>query len=81
MCHAVEVEHKGSNISSVVYVASVPTTSTNTEYMKNQAQDFLEGVSPADHRGGCHELSLRGFPGVKGILSGQDGARAMGLTV
>jgi len=81
MCHAVEVEHKGNNISSVVYVASVPTTSINTEYMKNQGQDFLNGVSPEDHRGGCYELSLKGFPGKAGILSGQDGIRAMGLTV
>jgi hypothetical protein len=49
--------------------------------MKNQAQDFLKGVSPEDHRGGCYEFSLKGFPGEKAILSGQDGARAMGLTV
>jgi hypothetical protein len=81
MCHAVEVEHNGNNISSVVYVASVPTTPINTEYMKNQWQDFLKGVSPEDHRGGCHELSLKGFPGEKAILSGQDGIRAMGLSV
>jgi Protein of unknown function (DUF1479) len=80
MCHAVEVEHKGKNISSVVYVASVPTTPINTRYMKDQAQDFLKGVSPYDHRGGCYEYGLKGFPGEKAILSGQDGVRAMGLS-
>jgi hypothetical protein len=68
------------NISSV-YVASVPTTSINTEYMKNQGQDFLKGVSPKDHREGCYELSLKGFPGKKAILSGQDGMRAIVLAV
>ena len=81
MCHAVEVEHKGKNISSVVYVASVPTTSINTRYMKDQAQDFLKGVSPHDHQGGCFEYNLKGFPGKSAILSGQDGLRAMGLTI
>lgn len=81
MCHAVEVEHTGKNISSVVYVASVPTIPINTRYMKHQAQDFLNGVSPYDHRGGCYEYNLKGFPGEKAILSGQDGVRAMGLTI
>ena len=81
MCHVVEVEHKGKNISSVVYVASVPTTDINTRYMKNQAEGFLKGVSPQDHRGGCYEYDLKGFPGEKAILSGPDGARAMGLTL
>lgn len=81
MCHAVEVEHSGKNISSVVYVASVPKTATNTRYMKEQAEDFLKGVSPYDHRGGCYEKALKGFPGENAILSGQNGARAMGLTI
>ena len=56
MCHAVEVEYNGNNICRVVYVASVPTTPINTEYMKNQRQDFLKGVSLEYHRGAVSSL-------------------------
>lgn len=79
MCHAVEVEHSGEGISSVAYVAATPTTKTNEAYIKDQLVDFLQGVSPPDHRGGCYEKGLKGFPGETAILNGSEGRRAMGF--
>ena len=81
MCHAVEIEHEGKNISSVLYVAATPTTETNVEYMRGQLKDFLDGVSPEDFRGGCYEKGLKGFPGETAILNGQEGRRAVGFAL
>jgi hypothetical protein len=81
MCHAVEVEHKGKGISSVVYVAASPTTDINVQYMRGQLNDFLDGVSPEDFRGGCYEKALKGFPGESAILNGQEGRKAVGFAV
>lgn len=79
MCHAVEVEHSGKGIASVVYVAATPTTKTNQQYMQDQLGDFLKGISPPDHRGGCDEATLKGYPGESSILNGSEGRRAMGF--
>jgi len=81
MCHAVEVEHKGTEHACVVYGAATPTTDMNVRYMKGQLKDFLNGVSPEDFRGGCYEKALKGFPGEAAILNGEEGRRACGFTL
>lgn len=79
ICHAVEVEHNGTEFACVVYSASTPTTDMNLRYMKGQFQDFMNGVSPEDFRGGCNERSLKGYPGESAILNGEEGRRAVGF--
>lgn len=80
MCHAVEVEHKGKGISSVVYVAATPTTKANLDYMQRQLKSFLDGLSPEDFEGDCRETALKGYPGSEAaILNGMEGRRAVGF--
>ena len=46
--HAVEHEHKGKNISSVMYIGSAPLCERNMSYLERQKQTFLEGRSSPD---------------------------------
>lgn len=46
--HAVEHEHKGSNISSVFYIGSAPWCDRNVRYLERQKKPFLEGRSSPD---------------------------------
>ena len=81
MCHAVEVEHKGTHDSSVVYVAATPTTEANVDYMKRQYEDFVKGDPPFDFatlNGAVNESGHRGYLGVKALLSGEAGRKAAG---
>ena len=79
MCHAVEVDHNGDHEASVAYIAATPSTDENRKYIKGQLDDFLAGIPPEDFRGGSSERDFRLFTGEKGILSGDDGRRAMGF--
>ena len=46
--HAVEHEHKGKDISSVMYIGSAPLCERNMSYLERQKQTFLEGRSSPD---------------------------------
>lgn len=81
MCHAVEIEHKGTGISSVAYVAATPTTDINLAYVRRQLDAFLSGTSPEDFPGGCNESMLKGYPGNEVILNGDAGKKAVGFAM
>ena len=46
--HAVEHEHKGKDISSVMYIGSAPLCERNMSYLERQKKTFLEGRSSPD---------------------------------
>ena len=46
--HSVEDVHRGSNYSSVMYIASAPWCAKNEQYLKRQLPSFLRGESPPD---------------------------------
>ena len=46
--HAVEHEHQGSGISSVIYIGAAPWCDRNVRYLERQKQPFLEGRSAPD---------------------------------
>jgi hypothetical protein len=79
MCHAVEVEHHGDHDASVAYIAATPSTKQNKSYIKGQLEDFLKGVPPEDFRAGAKEREFKLFTGEKGLLSGEEGRKAMGF--
>ncbi|CAK7213499.1 hypothetical protein SCUCBS95973_001814 [Sporothrix curviconia] len=82
MCHAVELDHVGEDISSVIYVAATPTTPVNLAYVKRQLAAFLEGTPPEDFSNGSDESKFVGYPGSeKLLLNGEAGRRAMGVSV
>ncbi|KAK4506499.1 hypothetical protein PRZ48_000231 [Zasmidium cellare] len=80
MAHAVEVEHNGVNEACVAYIGATPSTEQNKKYVKQQLEDFLEGIPPKDfqHNNCTSERKLEGFVGEKGILS-EEGRWAMGF--
>lgn len=65
MCHAVEIEHSGTQDASVVYIAATPTTERNLEYMRDQAARFREGRPPRDFEMSDYleERKMVRFPG------------------
>ncbi|KAF4629193.1 hypothetical protein G7Y89_g8961 [Cudoniella acicularis] len=80
MIHGVDPEHNGTHDSSVLYIAAVPTTPDNVEYMKGQVADFTAGVPPEDFRkNGTDETKFKGYMGEAGILNGEKGRRAAGF--
>ncbi|EPE04115.1 hypothetical protein F503_04630 [Ophiostoma piceae UAMH 11346] len=82
MCHAIELDHQGDSISSVIYVAATPTTPENLAYVQRQLKAFLDGEPPEDFRGGSIERNFKGYPGAKElVLNGDAGLRAMGVSV
>ena len=46
--HAVEHEHQGCDVSSVMYIGSAPLCERNTRYLDRQKQPFLDGRSAPD---------------------------------
>ena len=46
--HAVEHEHKGKDVSSVMYIGCAPLCERNMHYLERQKQTFLEGRSSPD---------------------------------
>ena len=46
--HAVEHEHKGKDVSSVMYIGCTPLCERNMRYLERQKQTFLEGRSSPD---------------------------------
>ena len=60
MVHAVENEHRGSDYSNVMYIASAPGCPKNSAYLKRQAASFLEGKSPPDFAADDFEVDFVG---------------------
>ena len=79
MIHAVEPKHEGENDSSVIYIAATPSTPENMRYMKQQLQDFRNGVPPEDFKQGTDETKFKGYLGEEGILNGEAGRKAAGF--
>ncbi|KAF9268460.1 DUF1479-domain-containing protein [Marasmius fiardii PR-910] len=44
--HAVESEHRGKGDSSVMYIPAVPGTVYNAHYLRNQRNNFINGIPP-----------------------------------
>lgn len=81
MIHAVEVEHNGSQYSSVAYVGATPSTPANRAYVKEQLRLFELGLPPHDFsqgEGAVKESDMIGYVGEKAILGGEAGRMAMG---
>jgi len=58
--HAVENEHRGSDYSNVMYIASAPGCPKNSAYLKRQAATFLEGKTPPDFAADDFEVDFVG---------------------
>ena len=60
MIHAVESVHNGKGPSAVMYIPSVPLTSKNVEYVRDQRESFLAAKPPPDFPGGVGESLFKG---------------------
>ncbi|KAE9369071.1 DUF1479-domain-containing protein [Stipitochalara longipes BDJ] len=78
LCHAVEIEHNGTNDASVVYIGAAPTTPANILYIKDQWARFKNGKPPGDFEHGKDESTFKGYSGENGILGGEAGRQAAG---
>ncbi|KAL4892955.1 hypothetical protein BDV59DRAFT_36256 [Aspergillus ambiguus] len=76
VAHMVENEHRGNGDSSVLYIPAAPLCEVNSNYLKNQRAQFLEGCPPPDFPGGVGE-SAHNNRGTIDHLS-DEGKRAMG---
>ncbi|KAG9673375.1 DUF1479-domain-containing protein, partial [Aureobasidium melanogenum] len=78
--HGVDVNHTGTHDSAVLYIAAVPSTLANIQYMRQQVQDFKHGVPPVDFKdNGTDETKFVGYKGEEGVLNGQAGRKAAGF--
>ncbi|KAF9266403.1 DUF1479-domain-containing protein [Marasmius fiardii PR-910] len=79
--HSVEPEHLGEEDSAVMYIASVPLTLLNQDYVEKQKQTFLKGVAPPDFpKVKVDEAEMKGIGKADDILSSA-GRLAMGFPV
>lgn len=79
MIHAVEVEHTGTQYSSVVYVGATPSTPNARAYVKEQLRLFKQGLPPQDFpkpADAVREPDMFGYMGEK--LLDEAGRLAMG---
>jgi hypothetical protein len=76
--HAVEKEHNGSGDSSVMYIPAVPKCPQNEDYVKRQAELFLQGCPPPDFPQGRTEIDYK-LHATKEDIGSTAGLRAMGL--
>lgn len=60
MIHSVEAVHEGKGPSAVMYIPSVPLTSKNVEYVRDQRESFLAAKPPPDFPGGIGESKFKG---------------------
>lgn len=66
MCHAVDPEHVGNEVSSVVYIPAAPNTRINRDYSRRQYELMSAGLPPEDFAYGIDESKLDGFEGFSG---------------
>ncbi|KAI8057548.1 uncharacterized protein B0P05DRAFT_559693 [Gilbertella persicaria] len=55
LVHSVESKHEGQVDSSVLYIPSVPLCRINSEYLKQQRDAFIKGLTPPDFPGNHFE--------------------------
>lgn len=48
LIHAVEAEHRGTGVSSVIYIPGAPLCAKNARYARQQQARFLSGRTPPD---------------------------------
>ncbi|KAH8897533.1 DUF1479-domain-containing protein [Thozetella sp. PMI_491] len=79
--HAVDSVHTGKGDSSVLYIPASPTTELNLDYAKQQREQFLCGVPPADFPGVAGESSHVGRGTLEDLktMASVEGLRAMGF--
>jgi len=73
----VEHEHKGSNVSSVLYIGSAPWCDRNVRYLERQTQAFLEGRSAPDFAPEDYELAYTNRASLEDLT--ELGKRQMGF--
>lgn len=66
MCHAVDPEHLGDEVASVVYIPAAPNTRINRDYARRQYKLMAAGLPPEDFAYGVDESKLDGFEGFRG---------------
>lgn len=71
MIHAVESVHQGKGPSAVMYIPSVPMTSTNLGYVRDQRESFKARRPPPDFPGGVGESLFRGTGADRDIVGEQ----------
>ncbi|TRM65073.1 hypothetical protein BD626DRAFT_240198 [Schizophyllum amplum] len=76
--HSVEEEHLGNEDSAVMYIGAVPSTPGNLEYIKRQAERFVNGVAPPDYARTLED-SFIGIGKAEDVTTAA-GRYAMGLT-
>jgi hypothetical protein len=67
--HAVESVHQGKGPSAVMYIPSVPLTTQNLEYVRDQRESFLARRPPPDFPGGTGESQFKGSGGEEDIMT------------
>ncbi|KAG9101483.1 hypothetical protein FS749_006385 [Ceratobasidium sp. UAMH 11750] len=78
LLHSVETEHKGTEVSSVMYIPAVPLTLPNAEYVARQREAFLAGRPPPDFPQFDGESQFIN-KGREGHITSAEGRCAMGL--
>lgn len=58
--HAVESVHRGTGPSAVMYIPTVPLTTINAQYVRDQRESFLQAIPPPDFPGGVGEKDFQG---------------------
>ena len=59
LIHAVEDEHKGTEMSSVIYIGAAPWCERNLQYLERQKLPFLEGRSAPDFSAEDYEVRYK----------------------
>ncbi|KAJ1311612.1 hypothetical protein OPQ81_010088 [Rhizoctonia solani] len=80
LIHSVEVDHKGTQDSSVMYIPAVPVTAANAAYVARQRDAFLAGMPPPDFPQ-YPDTGESGFvsKGLPEHIQSLEGQSAMGL--
>jgi hypothetical protein len=77
VCHAVGVEHAGSEDASVIYIGSAPDCAKNRAYLPKQTTAFLAGRSAPDFAAMDFEVDFEGRATEKDLT--ELGRQQMGL--
>lgn len=78
LIHAVEAEHRGSGVSSVIYIPGAPLCPKNARYARQQQDRFLAGRTPPDFGQDDRESSFENRATLADLTD--LGKRQMGLT-
>jgi len=78
LIHAVEAEHRGSGVSSVIYIPGAPLCPKNARYAREQQDRFLTGRTPPDFGQDDRESSFVNRAALSDLS--EIGRRQMGFT-